>query len=331
MAQAISKSDLFARLAEGHSARITVVTPNRRLAQSLGADFDAHQTARGLAAWEAPDILPLDAFIVRLWEDALYSGRELPLLLTPAQEQAIWEEILAGSDLLSIAQTAAQCRDAWRLAHAWRIPAGPGGDDAQAFREWARKYEARTRGEIDAARLPDFIQGWMKELKKPNLLVAYAFDIVPPQTREFLSGFPLAHCAPEGSAGRAVKLAFRSARQELECAAAWARARLEEGASRIGVVVPDLAKRRKEAVRVFSRVMQPGYNLPGAPKSAMPFNVSLGEPLAGAPLVHFALSLIRFSFQEIEFAGISRLVRSPFLGGAETEMTRRARLDRDLR
>ena len=91
MAQAISKSDLFARLAEGHTARITVVTPNRRLAQSLMADFDAHQAARGLAAWEAPDILPLDAFVVRLWEDELYSDRELPLLLAAAQEQAIWE------------------------------------------------------------------------------------------------------------------------------------------------------------------------------------------------------------------------------------------------
>ncbi|HEV8108829.1 MAG TPA: hypothetical protein VGP97_15015, partial [Burkholderiales bacterium] len=101
MAQAISKPDLFARLAEGHAARITVVTPNRRLSQSLMADFDAHQAARGLAAWEAPDILPLDAFVVRLWEEALYSERELPLLLTPAQEQAIWEEILAGADLLS--------------------------------------------------------------------------------------------------------------------------------------------------------------------------------------------------------------------------------------
>jgi len=331
MAQAISKSDLFARLAEGHAARITVLTPNRRLAQSLMADFDAHQSAGGLAAWEAPDILPLDAFVVRLWEDALYSGRELPLLLAAAQEQAIWEEILAGSDLLSIPQTAAQCREAWRLAHLWRIPAGPGGEDAQAFREWARKYEARTRGEIDAARLPDLVLEFMNEMKRPSLLVAYAFDIVPPQTREFLSRFPLAHCAPEPSAGRAVKLAFRSARQELERAAAWARARLEEGASRIGVVVPDLAKRRKEAARVFSRVMQPGYNLPGAPKSAMPFNISLGEPLAEAPPVHFALSLIRFSFEDLDFASVSRLVRSPFLGGAETEMTRRARLDRDLR
>ena len=339
MREVISKSDLFARLAEGHAARVTVVTPNRRLAQSLMADFDAHQAARGLAAWEAPDIVPLEAFVARLWEDAFYSERDLPVLLTAGQEQAIWEEVLAGADLLSIARTAAQCRDAWRLSHAWRIPAGPGSDDAQAFREWARRYEARTRGEIDAARLPDLIlglqrEGVQKDLKKtapPKLLVAYAFDIVPPQTRDLLESFALAHCAPGRSDGRALKLSFRSARRELEQAAAWARARLEEGAGRIGIVVPDLAKRSKEVVRVFSRAMQPGYNLPGAMRSAMPFNLSLGEPLAEAPAVHFALSLIRLSFQEIEFASVSRLVRSPFLAGAETEMTRRARLDRDLR
>src|SRR5512138_2241241 len=98
MREVISKSDLFARLAEGHAARTTVVTPNRRLAQSLMADFDAYQAARGLAVWEAPDILPLEAFVSRLWEDAFYSGRDLPLLLSAAQEQAIWEEILAGSE-----------------------------------------------------------------------------------------------------------------------------------------------------------------------------------------------------------------------------------------
>ena len=235
------------------------------------------------------DILPLDAFIVRLWEDALYSGRELPLLLTPAQEQAMWEEMLAGSDLLSIAQTAAQCRDAWRLAHAWRIPAGPGGDDAQAFREWARKYEARTRGEIDAARLPDFIRGWMKELKKPNLLVAYAFDIVPPQTREFLSELsPRALRSRGQSSGRAVKLAFRSARQELERRGLGPRAAGGRPAARIPVVRARSRQRRQEAARVFSRVMQPGYNLPGAAEERDAIQ-RLARPSrsAGAPLVQF--------------------------------------------
>ncbi|HWD22453.1 MAG TPA: hypothetical protein VG591_04920, partial [Burkholderiales bacterium] len=106
----LSKSELFARLAEGHAARITVVTPNRRLAQALTAGFDEFQVARGLTAWEAADILPLAVFVERLWEDALYSelGGKLPLLLTGAQEQALWEEILRDSGLHSIAQAAAR-------------------------------------------------------------------------------------------------------------------------------------------------------------------------------------------------------------------------------
>ena len=328
----ISKPELFARLAEGHAARITVVTPNRRLAQTLTLELDDFQVAKGLSAWEAADILPFSAFVERLWEDALYSelGGKLPLLLTPAQEQAIWEEILRASDLLSIPQAAAQCRSAWRLAHAWRIPAGPGGEDAAAFQKWAKAYEARTRGEIDAARLPDLVSK-IETSKRPALLVAYAFDILPPQTREFLASFELAECQPDAVKGSVGRLAFPSARQEIEQAAAWARARLEQGRKRIGVVVPELAQRRHEVVRVFSRVMQPGCNLPGAAKSPMPFNVSLGEPLADYPLVDCALALLELSFRELEFARASRLARSPFLGGAESEMARRARLDARLR
>lgn len=98
----LSQAELFARLAEGHAARVTVLTPNRRLAQALTADFDAHQIARGLSVWEAADILPFGAFVQRLYEDLLYSdtGADVPLLLTAAQEQAIWEEVLEDSDLL---------------------------------------------------------------------------------------------------------------------------------------------------------------------------------------------------------------------------------------
>ena len=329
----LAKDALFARLAEGQAARISVITPNRRLAQTLVADFDAYQIRRGLSVWEAADILPYGAFVERLWEDALYSeaGGRLPLLLTPAQEQAIWEDILRGSDLLSIARTASQCRDAWRLRHAWRIPPGGGTEDAAAFAAWAETYRRRTEGEVDSARLPDVVAGFLDHVKAPKLLVAYAFDIVPPQVREFFARFDLDECKPEAVDGEARKQAFRSAKEELAQAAAWARARLEHGCQRIGVVVPDLAKRRSEVVRVFSRVMQPAYNLPGASKQPMPFNVSLGAPLADYPLVDSALSLIRISFQEIDFGAASRLVRSPFVAGAESEMNARARLDAKLR
>jgi len=183
----LSRAELFARLAQGHAARVTVVTPNKRLSQALMSDFDAFQIAKGLNVWEAPDILPFDAFVERLWEDALYSelGETLPLLLTPAQEQHIWEEVLAKSELLIVSQAATQCREAWRLAHQWRIRAGSGNDDLAAFASWSREYERRTAGEVDAARLPDLMAQYLEKLKKPALVVAYGFDVIPPQTQEF--------------------------------------------------------------------------------------------------------------------------------------------------
>ena len=41
------------------------------------------------------------------------------------------------------------------------------------------------------------------------------------------------------------------------------------------MVVPDLGKRRKEVVRVFSRIMEPGFNLPGAAKACRTTGVKL--------------------------------------------------------
>ena len=123
----IRKSAVFECLAAGAQARTTVVTPNRRLAQELVRAFDATRVAAGLQAWEAADIIPFNAFVERCWEAATYSDRAAPLpsLLSTAQEQALWGEVIAASrwsgELLAPARTAAQCQDAWKLAQAWRI------------------------------------------------------------------------------------------------------------------------------------------------------------------------------------------------------------------
>ncbi len=336
---ALSKPELFTRLAagtpEGNPAAVTVVTPNRRLAQALAREFDQAQAAKGLEAWEAADILPVGAFIERLYEDALYSegGAALPPLLAPAQERALWEAVLADAPLLSVSQAAAGCADAWRLAHAWRIDGVAfsepvkfaGNEDTQAFARWARDYA--RHGFIDAARLPDL----KFEGRKPKLLVAYGFDLLPPQTEEFLRRFEFATSGPERKTSASVRTSYPSARHELEAAAQWARARLAGGAQRIGVVVPGLSQRRKEVLRVFSNVMRPGWNLPGAEKQALPFDISIGEPLDGFPVVDAALRILELACQEIEFEAASRLVLSPFISGAETELAARALLDARLR
>ncbi len=348
----VPKSELFARLAEGHAARITVVTPNRRLAQELAREFDAGRIAAGKSVWETADILPLSAFVERLYEDALYSdlAAELPLLLTPAQEQAMWEaQIRAsawGEALLAVPQAAADCRRAWELANAWRIDGAlgsfEGNDDQKAFAEWSRDYARRCAAEknIDAARLADVVAPLLGEpaLRKPKLLVLYAFDAATPQEQDFAGacgkhGIEVRGCAPDRRVGQgpALRVAFRSAREELEAAAQWARAGLEAGAQRVGVVVPELGQRRKEVVRVFARTLQPAHNLPGEERKILPFNVSLGAPLADYPLAHAALCVLELAAGEIPFEQASRLVRSPFLDAADAEMAKRARLDADLR
>jgi probable DNA repair protein len=345
-ATAITKSELLERLARGRAARVTVVTPNLRLSQVLRSEFDAFQAGKGLSAWEDADILPFGAFLERLYEDALCSGlgERLALLVSDAQESALWEGIVGATQpqLLDCSGTASRCADAWRLAHAWRIDGAlgrfPGNEDHEAFATWARAYREKTAGATDRARLPDLVQGLLPQaaLRKPAQLVAYAFDILPPQTKEFFEacekvGIGVGSCIPARVDSRLRRTSFKSPREELEAAARWSRTRLEQGANRIGVVVPELQQRRKEVVRVFSRAMRPGFDLPGAPAQPMPFDVSLGEPLSEWPLVNAALCILDLAFHEIDFSEASRLIRSPFLGGAESEMTRRARLDAELR
>jgi hypothetical protein len=124
----LRKSELFERLVQGGPAASTVVTPNKRLSQALMLEFDAFQIGKGLSVWEAPDILPFGAFVQRLYEDGLYAdlSAELPMLLTPAQEEEIWKQVVAGSGLLAVDGTAAKCRDAWNLANQWRVRPAPG-------------------------------------------------------------------------------------------------------------------------------------------------------------------------------------------------------------
>src|SRR2546422_9913305 len=106
----LKKSELFERLGQGRSAGVTVVTPNQRLSQALMLEFDAFQIGKALSVWEAPDILPFGAFVQRLYEDGLSAdlSAELPLLLTPAQEEELWKQVVGGSGLLAVEGTAAQ-------------------------------------------------------------------------------------------------------------------------------------------------------------------------------------------------------------------------------
>jgi ATP-dependent helicase/nuclease subunit B len=347
----IEKGALLERLAQGQVAGITVVTPNRRLAQALRAEFDQFQHARGLRAWETADILPFEAFVQRLWEDALYSdlAADVPLLLSGAQEQALWEGAIAATRhaerLFAAAPAAARCRQAWKLAHAWRIAIGVAsepGEDVRAFIDWSSRYERATREKrlTDAARLSDLVASYLGHaaLRKPATLALLGFDIVSPQAREFFdaieaSGSEIVETTAPARGAAAARVELADARAEIDAAARWARARLAAAgarAPRIGIVVPDLESSRSRVQRIFANVMCPAH-LVAADAAPLPFDISLGTPLAEYPMVSDALLAIDLAAHASEFEHASRVIRSPFIAGAEAEMDARARLDAWLR
>src|SRR5258708_7721650 len=305
----LNKSELLERLAQGRSAAIAVVTPNRRLSAALIRDFDSHQIARGLASWESADVLPFSAFVERSYEDALYSelATQLPILLSAAEEQALWEEAIAASEsgkaLLSTPSAAELARGASQLAHEWKLA----------------------------------LHLMHAAVKNPRGLVAYGFDTLKPQQGDFLAalaatGAEIFACGPEPRISKVRRVPFISAMDELRVAASWSRARLEaDPKARIGIVVPDLARSRAAVRRIFSQTMEPAQPLPGGERRAVPFDISLGEPLVSYPLVAAAFLALDAAKGEIEFQRASRLVRSPFIAGAEREAANRARLDAQLR
>ena len=345
----LSHEEVFSRLIHEPAGQICIVTPNRRLAQSLLQEAGARQLDRGLALWDTPDIISLAGFIERAADAAHHAGSAaFPLLLAPEQSRALWEQLLrdsdTGSSLLAVTEAARLAHEAWQLMVSWRLRRSlrdvVPNEDTAAFLDWVPRYERALRrgGQLDAVELADHVLPLItgRKLALPQQVIAYGFDSFTPQQAELLAGLSEAGCAvtlsgPADFDATVLRLPCADAEGEIRMAAAWARSRLEAGSRRIGIVVPDIAARRAAVVRLFSAAMVPDYALPGVRHGVLPFNLSLGEPLSAYALVNSALGLLQLLGRDIEFERASRIIRSPFIAGAEAERTVRAALDVELR
>ena len=337
--------DIIAALKAG----ATLVTASQRLARHLAAAYGATQQAQGAPVWEAPDILPWHQWLERFWQESfgLLDADTPQLLLSDFQELTLWEEAIHATDrenpLLQVPSAARTAREAWQLLHAWRlsIPRSQesASEDVSAFARWAKAYAQRcTSGNwLDSARLPEAVRNAIaaERVSPARTLILAGFDELTPQQTELLNamravGATVTSLAPGDQTQRVARVGYDDRRKEIEAAAAWARAELESGQSRIGVVVPDLSVQRATVVRLFDEALLPAALLPGS-GVVRPYNVSLGEPLAIWPVIHVALLLLEFGTGSLPIARLGTLLRSPFLAGATSEASARAQLDALLR
>jgi len=297
------------------ATRLPVVMPTAGAARLLQSALD--RTTGG--TWEPPDLVAWSSWVVRCFDAARLAGdRGAEFVLGAEQELALWQRVLAAEGAPS--QAAPLAQEAWRLAHAWRLPwsdAAPLNEDAQAFRRWARAYRARTAelGATDVARVPELLTA-----PAAGTALAHGFIAPAPTLAAWLGP---SGGAPTADPGRFRGAAYPDRASELEAALDWAveRARAEP-AARVVIALPHLARERALVTRALRDVLglAPAVNV----RTAVP------ETLLSLPVMQSALAVIALE-PVPRWDALSAVILSPHTVGAAAECGARAAFDADLR
>ncbi len=325
-------------VAEALARGALILTPNQRLARNLRRAFDQEMQLQSRLDWIPPDIFAVDSWLSEAWQRLTRSGFTSRVLLNRTQELSLWLKILSAdpkiSALRSLDVLAEMAASAWSqlCAYNGRSRAKDAGDstDTRAFRSWCTDFEQSLQrsGYITSAELPAALRSSApaSELLAENKgILLVDFDIIPPALKDLLSA--LQHSGRsvdeyKSSTPTASAHIHEAAteRKELERAAVWTSQVLTQNpASRVAIVIPNLAFRRPEIVRIFGQTLAPELERfrPSENSSlpAGPLEFSLGSSLHDAPLIKTGLDLLRWTTEPLPIAVISELLLSPFFGG----------------
>jgi probable DNA repair protein len=345
MPSALTLENLLDRLARGER----LLLPNARAARELRAEFDAHQRAQGLAAWEPAPALSWQQWTGGLWSELIVTGADTRLLLNPAQEHNLWREIIADdathSTLGSPHSLADLAHSAWSLAAAYhatsRLRGAALNYDCRIFSEWADEFNKRCtkEGYLSSALLDDALRQHIAKatIVTPEKLQLAGFGELTPAQESLLAALRGRGCSvefhdlaaePTATPLRASVIA-ETPRAELELAARWVRGYLEEhrdSTPRVAILVPNLAEERAELDSVLREILAPELQSISADLSSAPWEISAGAPLASLTMISAALELAQWTRQPLSIERAGSLLLSPFLGHA-TERDALARFD----
>lgn len=331
------------------------MTPTNRLARWLRERYARAQERLGLRAWFAPEILPLDVWVNRLFHESSIRTPTSVQLLTEEQTLSVWRELIRAdtmSPLLNLVATTKSAWQAWRAMKSWCFSEEILSSEAIAeldlthenrvFIRWAKQFATRCqRNEwIDPASVIDVLidRCHRGQLAFPPEVIWYGFDACTQQEARFCAALrenvPLVEMASASTQGsHAVCVSFVDRVREVEAAAQWGRALLERDPHcTIGVIAAELDVYRDEIQTRFEQVLCPSTIIENRDTTTPLFSLSLGNTLSDYPLASTALQLLVCSMRDddIEFDVLSEVICSPMIRGATSERTARSRLIRRI-
>ncbi len=323
----------------------TVVTANRRLARVLQEEFTHRQLRAGVTAWQSPEI--------RAWHDWLpdlllkaSNQAALPTRINQHQSQLLWERCLGkeiGDSATGITNLVRLARDAWQRLADWRVgirelARSAQSDDQRLFAAAAGRYLGilEREGWVDDAGLPALADALIRSGRIPvDRRVTFAgFDRERPAVVSIQAAFAESGCivesAPVPKMATDINLqCHESAEAELRAAGAWARERLEAGATpKIAIIAGDLEQQAERKTRLVRESLVPGWQY-GDTALAQSVNVSYGRRLIDYPAISIALLAMKWLARDLASGDIGHLLRTPMLGSPG--MGGRARLELRLR
>ncbi|HEX6495894.1 MAG TPA: PD-(D/E)XK nuclease family protein [Acidobacteriaceae bacterium] len=325
-----------------------ILTGNARAARALHLRYAADKQAENSTAWPTPHILDLHSWLTEQWNALLLTGTEDRLLLNHVQEHALWQRIIKpGIENLSLiepSRLAMLAQQAYELLAAYSafgqlgksIWAPEPQAEPEVFRQWARSFqqECRRHRWLPQSELIDGVSNALRwgALEPPREIGWLGFDRATPAEEALQAAL-----TARGVAQQALRWEFdqakaptlytaQSEKDETSACAAWVQSRLASNPqARIGILLPDLASRRAQLERdLYSRLSPERFPITAGSAPALPFEFSLGQPLADVPLVHAALLLLRWLRQPLTQQEISWLLLSSALGAAQGSEARDA-------
>jgi probable DNA repair protein len=326
-----------------------VVVPTPFLAEVGDEQFAREQLKQGIETWERPAIFGLEAWLVSCWREARYASAEIPSLLSPAQERAVWNGIIEQEhpQLFDVSATVALAHAAAKLLAEWHIPSE--GElwndhaDALQFQNWHRllRRKCRENGWMLRSGLARRVAAWIAEgLIQPKLTVFAGFEVTPPALEKLQGalgslsmrvGFHHNPATKKAAAKNCEDLTG-----EIEFAARRLRHLFEEKPERsLALFVPELSEQHGLVERTLDSVFFPSSAamLSGSKSVAVEslFRVEATGRLMDHPLVAAALLLLNLASPRIDHAAAGAILRSPFVTGAAAERDQRALADIKLR
>ncbi len=327
-------SDLFNKI-ENHAV---VITPNRRIAADLLEKYNNFKIANKYLTWNTPTILPIEAYLYKLWDIQLEKSIDTkPLVLKEEQELIIWETIIKKSTnnlLFNHLESARIAKDTNDLINQWNITIEQidleYSPDCQQFIDWHTNFKSylNENGFIESSLIPSKLAEYIQDLQDllPKKIIFAFFDEFIPiilKLKNCLAKYcDISSYEQQEIPKKHFHYVAKNTEEELIDLVCWARNEYLANKSRIACVVTDLTKHRNTIEKIAKEYLHVN-------EEPIPYDISTGRSLIDYPIINTVFRLLAIS-EQTSINLINEVLSSPFIKGAYIERNQRMTLIRQI-